>query len=244
MSYPVQLDANARIGNGSSSNRSALARRKKLPVWSCGRKSRRRFRCRTRNFLARAQRIARGAGADSWSAWWIGSRCPAEGLERTTAPRCSIPRGALDFIYDKIHLVPFSEYVPWRKWLFFASDLTGLDLAIFSTARNTKLAIFPAGRSALISAMKPFSRMKFAASRWPERRCSSIFQMTAGLAGRARPSSTWRWRACARWKTGGGCCVTPTTESRCPSIPTGALSRACRATFAVNWTRRTVFAPT
>ena len=34
--------------------------------------------------------------------------------------------GALDFIYDKIHLVPFSEYVPWRKWFFFAKDLTGL----------------------------------------------------------------------------------------------------------------------
>jgi apolipoprotein N-acyltransferase len=30
------------------------------------------------------------------------------------------------FVYDKIHLVPFSEYVPWQGWLWFASDLTGL----------------------------------------------------------------------------------------------------------------------
>jgi apolipoprotein N-acyltransferase len=29
-------------------------------------------------------------------------------------------------MYDKIHLVPFSEYVPWRKWFFFAQGLTGL----------------------------------------------------------------------------------------------------------------------
>jgi apolipoprotein N-acyltransferase len=36
------------------------------------------------------------------------------------------PDGELDFMYDKIHLVPFSEYVPWRNWFFFARDLTGL----------------------------------------------------------------------------------------------------------------------
>jgi apolipoprotein N-acyltransferase len=29
-------------------------------------------------------------------------------------------------MYDKIHLVPFSEYVPWRNVFFFAKDLTGL----------------------------------------------------------------------------------------------------------------------
>jgi apolipoprotein N-acyltransferase len=29
-------------------------------------------------------------------------------------------------VYDKIHLVPFSEYIPWRSALWFASDLTGL----------------------------------------------------------------------------------------------------------------------
>lgn len=36
------------------------------------------------------------------------------------------PDGSLQFIYDKIHLVPFSEYVPWRNWFFFARDLTSL----------------------------------------------------------------------------------------------------------------------
>ena len=36
------------------------------------------------------------------------------------------PGGVQEFEYDKIHLVPFSEYVPWRRYLFFASDLTGL----------------------------------------------------------------------------------------------------------------------
>lgn len=35
------------------------------------------------------------------------------------------PAGKTIFHYDKMHLVPFGEYVPWRKWLFFARNLIG-----------------------------------------------------------------------------------------------------------------------
>ncbi len=78
------------------------------------------------NFQSRAARIARGAGGGflvgviDWKPLGNGR------LGATNSAALLGPRGELDFIYDKIHLVPFSEYVPWRDWLFFARDLTGL----------------------------------------------------------------------------------------------------------------------
>ena len=78
------------------------------------------------NFHSRAVRIARGAG----HGFLVGviDFKPA-GPGRVVASNSAAllgPDGALDFIYDKIHLVPFSEYIPLRNWLFFARDLTGL----------------------------------------------------------------------------------------------------------------------
>jgi apolipoprotein N-acyltransferase len=78
------------------------------------------------NFHARAVRIARGArngflvGVLDFKPLGNGQSAP------TNSAALLGPDGALDFIYDKIHLVPFSEYVPWREWLFFARDLTGI----------------------------------------------------------------------------------------------------------------------
>jgi apolipoprotein N-acyltransferase len=78
------------------------------------------------NFQARAARIARGAGRGflvgvvDWKPLGNGR------IGANNSAALLGPDGKLDFIYDKIHLVPFSEYVPWRKWLFFASNLTGL----------------------------------------------------------------------------------------------------------------------
>jgi apolipoprotein N-acyltransferase len=78
------------------------------------------------NFLVRAQRIARGAGggflvgAIDWKPLGNGR------IGANNSAALLGPDGSLDFIYDKIHLVPFSEYVPWRNLFFFAKDLTGL----------------------------------------------------------------------------------------------------------------------
>jgi apolipoprotein N-acyltransferase len=78
------------------------------------------------NFRARAVRIARGAGGGYLVGVIdfkpLGNRQSAV----TNSAALLGPDGATDFMYDKIHLVPFSEYVPWRKWFFFAKDLTGL----------------------------------------------------------------------------------------------------------------------
>ena len=84
------------------------------------------FSLQDANFLARATRIARGAkdgflvGVVDWKP------LPGGGIGANNSAALLGSDGALNFIYDKIHLVPFSEYVPWRKWLFFAQDLTGL----------------------------------------------------------------------------------------------------------------------
>jgi len=78
------------------------------------------------NFHTRALRIARGAGSGflvgviDWKPLGNGQ------LGATNSAALLGPNGSLDFIYDKIHLVPFSEYVPWRNWFFFARDLTSL----------------------------------------------------------------------------------------------------------------------
>jgi apolipoprotein N-acyltransferase len=55
------------------------------------------------------------------------------------------PAGRPTFVYDKIHLVPFSEYIPWRGWLWFASDLTAL-ISDFSTGSEYTVGQLPGGR--------------------------------------------------------------------------------------------------
>jgi apolipoprotein N-acyltransferase len=78
------------------------------------------------NFQARAARIARGAGGGFLVGVVDWKPLADRGIGANNSAVLLDSSGALNFIYDKIHLVPFSEYVPWRKWLFFARDLTGL----------------------------------------------------------------------------------------------------------------------
>ena len=54
------------------------------------------------------------------------------------------PAGRESFVYDKIHLVPFSEYIPGRDWLWFASDLTAL-VSDFSSGTQHAVGQLPAG---------------------------------------------------------------------------------------------------
>jgi apolipoprotein N-acyltransferase len=78
------------------------------------------------NFQSRAVRIARGAG-NGFLVGVIDFKPLGNGQSGANNSAALLgPDGALDFMYDKIHLVPFSEYVPWRKWFFFAQGLTGL----------------------------------------------------------------------------------------------------------------------
>jgi apolipoprotein N-acyltransferase len=84
------------------------------------------FSLQDNNFLVRARRIARGVpqgflvGVVDWK------RLPGGKIGATNSAILLDSAGAENFIYDKIHLVPFSEYVPWRNWLGFAGDITSL----------------------------------------------------------------------------------------------------------------------
>ncbi len=84
------------------------------------------FSLQDANFLARAQQIARGAGHGFLVGVIDWKPLPGGGIGAYNSAALLDSKGALDFIYDKIHLVPFSEYVPWRKYLGFAGDLTSL----------------------------------------------------------------------------------------------------------------------
>lgn len=84
------------------------------------------FSLQDARFLTRATRIARGAGDGFLLGVVDWKPLSGGGIGANNSAALLNSSGALNFIYDKIHLVPFSEYVPWRKWLFFARDLTGL----------------------------------------------------------------------------------------------------------------------
>ncbi|HEV8385937.1 MAG TPA: apolipoprotein N-acyltransferase, partial [Candidatus Acidoferrales bacterium] len=75
-------------------------------------------------FAARAERVARESGA-YFLAGVVEWRPGPEGrLQPYNSAVMLDPLGKRVFQYDKIHLVPFGEYVPMRRLLSFASQLT------------------------------------------------------------------------------------------------------------------------
>jgi apolipoprotein N-acyltransferase len=95
-------------------------------------------------FAARARRMARRCpdgfllGVDDWKT--AGGR-----QEVTNSAALLAPSGQAVFLYDKIHLVPFGEYVPWRRWLSFAKKLTG-GLGDFTPGKTIRVGSLPGGR--------------------------------------------------------------------------------------------------
>lgn len=77
-------------------------------------------------FAGRAREIARESGSDFLLGvvGWEPGKDGRLGAYNSAAMLDAQGREA--FLYDKIHLVPFSEYVPWRDFFWFAKNLTGL----------------------------------------------------------------------------------------------------------------------
>jgi apolipoprotein N-acyltransferase len=83
------------------------------------------------NFAARATTIARDSGTDFLVGVVDWKRDSVGKLIASNSAVLLDPSGSRIYTYDKIHLVPFGEYVPLRKWLTFAGRLTA-DISDFT----------------------------------------------------------------------------------------------------------------
>lgn len=95
-------------------------------------------------FADTAARIAR----ESQSSFLLGVvhwRSSGDRVQAFNSAALLDPAGRQSFVYDKIHLVPFSEYIPWRNWLWFASDLTAL-ISDFSSGTEYSVGQLGGGR--------------------------------------------------------------------------------------------------
>jgi apolipoprotein N-acyltransferase len=96
-------------------------------------------------FLARAQHIARGSGQDFLVGVVDWRRLPDGKFGVTNSAALLDSAGALDFMYDKIHLVPFSEYVPWRTvWRLLTGTFTSI-VSDFQKGTQYKVGAIPGG---------------------------------------------------------------------------------------------------
>jgi apolipoprotein N-acyltransferase len=95
-------------------------------------------------FAARARDIARESGEDLLvgAVEWRPAR---RGYDAFNSAVLYDPGGQRIFTYDKIHLVPYGEFVPWRNLVPFAGRLTA-DLADFTSGGSRSTGSFPGGQ--------------------------------------------------------------------------------------------------
>jgi apolipoprotein N-acyltransferase len=103
------------------------------------------FSLQDANFAARARKIAQESGNDFLVGAEDWKRDAAGKWQATNSAILLNPSGERTFTYDKIHLVPFGEYVPLRQWLTFAGKIVA-DLGDFSPGTQYNVGRLPDGR--------------------------------------------------------------------------------------------------
>lgn len=97
-------------------------------------------------FASRAAEIARDSGSDFLVGVVDWKRSSTGTALASNSAVLLDPSGRRIFTYDKIHLVPFGEYVPLRRWLTFAGRLTA-DISDFTPGFASSIGELPDGTS-------------------------------------------------------------------------------------------------
>jgi apolipoprotein N-acyltransferase len=96
------------------------------------------------DFAARARQIAVQSGQDFLVGVEDWKHNAAGNWIATNSAVLLDSSGQRVFTYDKIHLVPFGEYVPLRRWLTFAGKLTA-DIGDFTPGTEYRIGHLPGG---------------------------------------------------------------------------------------------------
>jgi len=118
-------------------------------------------------FAALAERIGRRT-RDGFLAGEIEVRGkPGTGWQYFNSAVLLDPAGRETFLYDKIHLVPFSEYVPWASWFKLIRSIT-VEVGNFTPGSEYRVGTLPDGRRFAVyicyEAVFPNEVRKFAAN--------------------------------------------------------------------------------
>ncbi len=103
------------------------------------------FSLQDSDFAARARKIAQESGVDFLVGAEDWKRDAAGKWQATNSAILLNPTGERIFSYDKIHLVPYGEYVPLRQYLTFAGKIIA-DLGDFTPGTQYSVGHLPAGR--------------------------------------------------------------------------------------------------